>query len=105
MIADPIPFDVDGYSSHEELTSQNVGSNIFIVRSDDDQFIGYMRITSSDGYPNNADVYFSIVKGDYDVFYIHGVRHDVSRERFIDFVSTSYPDHFEWLLFHPEWLN
>lgn len=101
---EPIPFDDAGNISHEELTLQSVGKDIFIIRHDDEPFIGYMKVTSSDDYPDNVDVYFSIVKGDYDVFYIHGVRGAVSRETFIDFVSHNYPDHFEWFLFHPEWL-
>lgn len=28
----------------------------------------------------------------------------ITCEEFIDHVKTYYPDHFEWLLFHPEWL-
>lgn len=30
---------------------------------------------------------------------------DVTRERFIDLMIEKYPDHFEWLLFHPEHLK
>lgn len=29
----------------------------------------------------------------------------VTRERFIDMMMEKYPDHFEWLLFHPEHLK
>lgn len=28
----------------------------------------------------------------------------ISKEDFVDYVRTEYPEHFEWLLFHPEWL-
>jgi len=26
-----------------------------------------------------------------------------TKERFVDYLLNNYPDHFEWLLFHPEW--
>lgn len=29
----------------------------------------------------------------------------VTKETLLDLVMEKYPDHFEWLLFHPEWLQ
>lgn len=29
----------------------------------------------------------------------------VNKEKFIDWLSDKYPDHLEWLLFHPEWFE
>lgn len=37
-------------------------------------------------------------------YYVGGISKQVSREQFIDYIMQNYPDHFEWLLFHPEWL-
>lgn len=31
-------------------------------------------------------------------------RVDVTRENFVNHLMSNYPDHFEWLLFHPEFL-
>lgn len=31
-----------------------------------------------------------------------GYRTDITREELIDCIKEKYPDHFEWLLFHPE---
>lgn len=30
---------------------------------------------------------------------------EVTRERLFAVLTENYPDHFEWLLFHPEWLG
>lgn len=27
-----------------------------------------------------------------------------NKEQFFEWIVANYPDHFEWLLFHPEWL-
>lgn len=57
---------------------------------------------------DDNNILFSIVKG-YKNSRLHynccdpRIRH-VSRERFVDMVSRDFPDHFDWLLFHPEWL-
>lgn len=30
---------------------------------------------------------------------------DVTCEEFMDHIRTNYPDHFDWFLFNPEWLQ
>jgi len=42
---------------------------------------------------------FVIIGGGYFVKY-----RKTTKEGFIDWIRASYPGHFEWLLFHPEWL-
>lgn len=49
-------------------------------------------------------------------FFIHGAKNSMTynlfsderilleKSEWFDIVSVKYPDHFEWLLFHPEWI-
>lgn len=32
------------------------------------------------------------------------IKNNLASEEFVDLMFKNYPDHFEWLLFHPEWL-
>ena len=42
---------------------------------------------------------FVIIGGGYFVNYVR-----MTKEGFVDWIKDTHPGHFEWLLFHPEWL-
>jgi len=45
--------------------------------------------------------YYFVWDGSMSLGY-RGYRTDITREELIDYIKEKYPDHFEWLLFHPE---
>ena len=112
MIAEPIEIDAPGCPSQRDFILANRGSAIFIVRNGASKCLVHSMVHKTATKQNYCDsavqiVYFSIVKqyGDRMYYYILSEpTRDVDKEQFIDFVSANYPDHFEWLLFHPEWL-
>ena len=112
MIAEPIEIDAPGGPSQRDFILANRGSAIFIVRNGASKCLVHSMVHKTATKQNYCDsavqiVYFSIVKqyGDRMYYYILSEpTRDVDKEQFIDFVSANYPDHFEWLLFHPEWL-
>jgi len=40
-----------------------------------------------------------------DIDYCVVDNYNVTKELFFDYIIHNYPDNFEWLLFHPEWLS
>lgn len=53
-------------------------------------------------YFNNEDYVFGIISGGNR--YVRPKYGPVTPEVFLDLIREKYPDHFEWLLFHPKWL-
>ena len=103
------PVDCGQSTEFEDAVASNKEPNIFVIRHGRDQYLGFVR--SIVNFSGN-DVKFSIVGyNSLKDYFIEGLTGQyagaklVSKERFIDFVSANYPDHFEWLLFHPEWLS
>ena len=45
--------------------------------------------------------YYFVWDGSMSLGY-RGYRTDITREEFIDYIKEKYPNHLEWLLFHPE---
>lgn len=52
--------------------------------------------------PNGFSLFYIVLStwGNTYAIYNNGT----TKERFVDYLLNNYPDHFEWLLFHPEWL-
>lgn len=91
MIADPIPTSA-GYAKQHFKDSSDP-----IFNYQDDVFLA---LTTAVGH---AAWYIYLSKHVGDTYNIGGTNH-ISKEVFVEYVSEHYPDHFEWFLFHPEWL-
>ena len=109
MIGDPI--EIQNYGWFSEFCSNNIGKTILFGSREESNFkyVSYIRM---DRDPGDAAKYINFWlfraerwKGnDYiELSYIFDDK-DCSRTHFIDGMMERYPDHFEWLLFHPEYL-
>lgn len=113
MIINPVEIDADGCQTQKDFIMTNNDSLVFFVRNGPIKCLVHAKVAkviTSENYYSNCElqVYFSIVQyyGDRMYYYISSkLNYEIDREQFIDFVSAKYPDHFEWILFHPEWLN
>lgn len=52
--------------------------------------------------PNGFSLFYIVLSTWGDTYAIYN--NITTKERFVDYLLSNYPDHFEWLLFHPEWL-
>lgn len=91
MIADPISVDKDVSLIERHFKSSK--EPIFVTVS------GALGVTLGVGI-----VAWQIVTLGKTRYYVSSIEKEVSREQFADYMMCNYPDHFEWLLFHPEWL-
>lgn len=113
MVINPVEIGADGCQTQKDFIIANQGSLVFFVRNAPSKYLAHAKVakvvTNENFYSNSRlQVYFSIIQyyGDGMHYYISSEpNHEVNIEQFIDFVSANYPDHFEWILFHPEWLN
>lgn len=62
----------------------------------------YKRVLS---FGNDVKIVWCINHSFVDDPYFNHETFWTSKERFIDWLSDKYPDHFEWLLWHPEWFE
>jgi len=112
-VINPVEIDVDGCQTQKDFIIANQGSLVFFVRSGPSKCLVHAKVakvvTNENYYSNSGiQVYFSIVQYYEDRMYYYissDPNHEVDKEQFVDFVSANYPNHFEWILFHPEWLN
>jgi len=96
MIKDPVCF-VPG-SNHLELPEWTKGKTLFfITKWPKCEELGLMRVDTI----NRIRIFFSLGKGD-NMCYIG--RYASNKSDCLSFIAEKYPDHFMWLLFHPEWL-
>jgi len=91
MIADPIDF-----RNREWSTLDYAGQRVLFIVD------GMIELADFCGNPNGAvdPIWSSHPKSNYHQ--IHGYK--VSLEVFFDRMAVEFPEHLEWLLFHPEWL-
>lgn len=101
MIADPVfkPRESDVTREHFDMTDEP----LFWIEK------GSIGLTKKVG-----EAFWYINKEDPDSWYISGFfigkprseeNEKVSLEALIDHLAQHWPDHFEWLLFHPEWFS
>lgn len=101
MIKDPIEIDAPRKPSRNDLFDRHPDLDMFIVRHVDPMYLGYLRQDKDEG----CNVHFAIVYNKNVLLPRYHIGYDpVTKEEFLDFVSANYPEHFEWILWHPEWL-
>lgn len=103
MIDDPIQLQ-NGRQSFLDLCAANIGGRIFIRETNDEyDFITHAGIPS-DYNPNEFDGIVRLFRAENcGVSMWYQVDSDaVGQAEFFDNVMERYPDHFEWLLYHPE---
>jgi len=95
MCDDPVILTIDRPDKHKVEQFAKKTGNRFIT-------------TDYTGQSHNLGLYllgidcreiFVVIGGGYFVNYRR-----VTKEGFVDWIRDSHPGHFEWLLFHPEWL-
>lgn len=100
MISDPIFIGGDN-----GLLKQYIGQTIFMASL---KKLRYSIISSANGKNISIQDWWSInISGQGHPFYfMSGIGHNayIPAELFFDGLKERYPQHFEWLLFHPEWL-
>lgn len=109
MIDDPIKLNEDGPNSWNRLLPKFVGSTQFAISSTG-RCLYYCDVLKSRCEANCYKYHFAIYRNSTLNSFV--IRNDdgsiadfgVTKDQFIDALSDRYPDHFEWLLFHPEWL-
>lgn len=102
MISDPIFI-----GSDNGLLKQHIGQTIFMASK---RKLRYAIISSADRKNISMSDWWMIdksaVKGQ-TFYYLNGIgkNYFIPAEMFFDNLKERYPDHFEWILFHPEWLK
>lgn len=91
MIVDPIDF-----RNRERSTLDYAGQRVLFIVD------GMIEFADFRGNPNGSvvPIWSSHPKSRYHQIY----GDKVSLEVFFDKMAVQFPDHLEWLLFHPEWL-
>lgn len=102
MIADPIRLAARDSESFYSLFSANPGKVMFIENNSGNSLF-YVVSSMVDRDRLHTPKLWSINTLSLSFRYRIGDM-PMSRERFCDGMKELYPDHFEWLLFHPEWL-
>lgn len=104
MIEDPIRlWNSDRF---KEICNQNIKKAIFAISANGKTLSLMFVIGASDDFvfSPTETLWSTTIAYGYQSFYMISKRNNPSREEFIDHLRESYPEHFEWLLFHPEWL-
>lgn len=99
MISEPIILAAERNPDWPTILESYIGQRIIAVGWDN-RWVQCGAV-SSVGYIDSEDECWLYVKGGGS----HSVKGEkVTKEALFDVLSTEYPDHFEWLLFHPELL-
>lgn len=101
MIDDPIKLTGFGPTSWYSLRMDLRGQQLFAI-SENGFALYFVDINNEGCYSHH----FMTIPSRSSPFLIRDngkVQSSLSREEFVDLMSKNYPDHFEWLLFHPEW--
>lgn len=102
MIADPI---ISGPSTDEVYATWDnyKGQQCFVIVPGDRLFLSFVssEFDVSDNYTKQVNHIIYIKIGHNKVLYNDNW---ISREELVCQLEECYPDHLEWLLFHPEWL-
>lgn len=103
MISDPVIYD-----SYEALIAVsklgNYQPQFVSVMSSNSYWpqIGLSKLFYLNGIEFPGFTFVMIMVGFINTYYVNGS--SVKRETFVDYLSEHHPDHFEWFLFHPEYL-
>lgn len=84
------------WAQYCEFASDDGEPKLLIVSID----LGYDDLRFSTSHSN----YLWAINGPMDDLSYYGDCSQISKEKFIDRLRSYFPDCFEWLLFHPEWL-
>lgn len=96
------PIIIQKEEDYQSFYDRHTG-DIFCVKLDPKEFAGYV-CCDNGGATAHWAIHFSLfLGGNHSYFIYNGAR--VSREEFFDYLRDNHPKHFEWLLFHPEWLK
>lgn len=100
MISDPIFI-----GSDNGLLKQYIGQTIFMASK---RKLRYAVISSTDRKNISMLDWWMIDKSGqgHPFYYFSGIEknYSISAEVFFDNLMARYPDHFEWILFHLEWM-
>lgn len=106
MVDDPIEMDGEQSASYHAVMVANPDRDVFVIRGN--TYLGYLHPDGAGRVFTNA-IRFCIIRSPNILTKYHiptsGIGIYSSPAEFLDFVKTNHPDHFEWLLFHPEWLS
>lgn len=101
MISDPIFI-----GSDNGLLKRYIGQTIFMASK---RKLRYAIISSADQRNISISDWWIIDRSGmgHPFYYFSGIgkNYHIPAEMFFDNLKEKYPWHFEWILFHPEWLN
>lgn len=99
MIAEPIIYAPIRYPDWPEVLNLFFGQRIIVIGYDNSWV--QCGTVDCDGYVVDGNECWMYSSGGYCS--AGGIK--VTKEELIDMMSEKYPDHLEWLLFHPELLG
>lgn len=101
MIEDPIR--LTNFWDWSEIINRNVQKLIFTISVDGKTLLLNFVVNADYPTPDVRKVFSITTAGGWTPFSI-GTRY-LHREEFVEYLKENYPEHLEWLLFHPEWLE